>query len=121
LERHYSTRELPLLCDPLPSLSFLRPGDLINTYNDHVMLFAGFEDHGDGKLRACVYQAGTDSEARVTRNAPTIEFLRTMGYQPMRYRGMKDEKRSIVKTPLHSGRDDQHRDSFGTEFLPVSL
>jgi hypothetical protein len=90
MRRHYSTRELPALCEPVDGLLALKPGDLLNKQNDHVMLFARYEKHRDGKLRAMVYQAGSAGEARVTKNAPTIEFLTTNGYVPMRYRRMRD-------------------------------
>jgi hypothetical protein len=39
LPRSFSTRELAALCDPVTDLSQLKPGDIFNKFNAHVVLF----------------------------------------------------------------------------------
>ncbi len=85
LPRSYSTRELPALCDPLPDPSRWLPGDILNTHNSHVRLFAGWENQAAG--RAIFYEAS----ARVQRQVSAIDDMFREGYQAWRYRGMRDE------------------------------
>lgn len=85
LPRSYSTRELPDLCDPLPDPAQWLPGDILNIHNNHVRLFAGWEDRSSG--RAIFYEAS----ARVHRQVHDINDMFREGYQAWRYRGMRDE------------------------------
>lgn len=84
LPRSYSTRELPDLCDPLPDPSQWRLGDILNTHNSHVRLFAGWED--EAARLAIFYEAS----ARVQRSVHNIDDMFRDGYQAWRYRGMRD-------------------------------
>jgi hypothetical protein len=43
LPRSYSTRELTALCEPVTDLTQIRPGDIFNLHNSHVVLFACWE------------------------------------------------------------------------------
>lgn len=84
LPRSYSTRELPGLCDPVPDPADWRPGDILNTHNSHVRLFAGWEDQAAG--RAIFYEASV----RVERTVHDINEMFSDGYEAWRYRGMQD-------------------------------
>lgn len=43
LPRSYSTRELTALCGPVTDLAKVRPGDILNLHNSHVVLFSCWE------------------------------------------------------------------------------
>lgn len=88
LERSYSTRELPGLCEPLLSYDDLRPGDILNTHNAHVLLFAGWET--PSRTRILVYDTGSPPSWRVLWHPMRTEYLRNQGYRPWRYRGIRD-------------------------------
>jgi hypothetical protein len=88
LPRSYSTRELPNLCEPLPSWDDLRPGDILNTYNAHVFLFAGWSDAARSKLVA--YESGRPPHWKCVRTTLARATLQQQGFQPWRYRGMAD-------------------------------
>ena len=88
LRRSYSTRELPSLCRPVTSWPDLKPGDILNTHNAHVLLFAGWED--SGKARLIAYETGCPPDWKVIRHAIDVAWLRRLGYQAWRYRGMRD-------------------------------
>jgi hypothetical protein len=84
LPRSYSTRELPQLCDPVPDLAQLRPGDIFNTYNAHVRLFAGWADEAHTTAR--IYEAST----RVICHDVPLQPMLDQGYSAWRYRGMRE-------------------------------
>lgn len=88
LKRSVSTRELPSLCERLASYDDLRPGDIVNTHNSHVLLFAGWADAAHEKVQ--VYEAGSRPEWKVLRRTLSVAFLRQKGYVPLRYRSMRD-------------------------------
>lgn len=88
LSRPYSTRELPSICETLSDYRDLLPGDILNVHNDHVLLFAGWADPGRTKLIA--FEAGSPPTWKVLRNTIAVEYLKGLGYQPLRYRGMID-------------------------------
>ncbi len=83
LPRSYSTRELPSICKPVADWSLLRPGDIFNTPNAHVRLFAGWAD--DTRTRVVTYEAS----GRVVRFEYDLEELRADGYTAWRYPGLK--------------------------------
>jgi hypothetical protein len=85
LPRSYSTRELPGLCDPITDLSQLLPGDIFNTHNKHVRLFAGWADAAHTKMR--MYEAGP----KVTLSEHLLQKMLEEGYTAWRYREMGDE------------------------------
>lgn len=88
LERSYSTRELPGLCSRLGSYEELLPGDILNTHNAHVLIFAGWAN--PAQTRVGVYEAGCHPTWKVFRRQVRREFLEAKGYVPLRYRGLRD-------------------------------
>ena len=83
LPHSFSTRELPQLCDPVPDLAKLEPGDIFNIHNSHVRLFAGWADDAHTTVR--VYEAS----ARVIRHNIPLQPMLDQGYSAWRYRGMR--------------------------------
>lgn len=88
LPRSYSTRELGSLCDALPSWDVLLPGDILNTYNSHVMLFAVWEDAA--RTRVVAFETGVPPYWLVVRRTSSRTELETKGFQPLRYRGIAE-------------------------------
>lgn len=86
LPRAYSTRTLPSLCLPLKSYAELRPGDVLNVHNSHVLLFAGWALPNRSRLLA--YETGSPPTWKVLRHSIPMKMLREQGYRPMRYRGI---------------------------------
>lgn len=83
----HDTAALPTVCDPLPSAEDLRPGDLLNIPHRHVMLVAGWSED-----REWIYYYETgglpDYWRPGLKKAPIGELL-ALGFQPLRYRGMR--------------------------------
>jgi hypothetical protein len=88
LPRPYSTRELPDLCEPLPDFSPLKPGDILNKTNEHVLLFAAWSDVTKTSLLA--YETGSPPTWKVVCHLIPTDFLLQQGYRPFRYRAMRD-------------------------------
>ena len=88
LPRSFSTRELPALCTPLASWDELRPGDILNTHNAHVILFRGWADAGRSRLLAT--EAGVPPHWLVVHRTVARHVLERQGFQPLRYRGIID-------------------------------
>lgn len=88
LPHSYSTRKLTTLCDPVLDFADLRPGDIFNLHNAHVLLFAGWADSNRQRLRA--YEAGSPPTWKVLLNEMPLPFLTNQGYTAWRYRGMRD-------------------------------
>lgn len=88
LPRSYSTRELSRLCELLSSWDQLRPGDVLNTYNAHCLLFAGWDDTARARLIA--YETGSPPHWKVVAHTIDRAWLKSLGYEPLRYRGMRD-------------------------------
>ncbi|HAL71149.1 MAG TPA: hypothetical protein DCP71_05185 [Verrucomicrobiales bacterium] len=87
LRRSYSTRELPALCDKLAGYDDLRPGDILNTHNAHVLLFAGWAN--PARTRVSVYEAGCHPTWKVFRRQVRLEYLKQKNYLPYRYRNIR--------------------------------
>jgi cell wall-associated NlpC family hydrolase len=87
LPKAYSTRELASLCDEIP-WEDLRPGDALNIYNAHVLIFSGWTSEARTYLAA--YETGGPPDWRVTRHIIATDFLKNKGYRPLRYRGIRD-------------------------------
>ncbi len=83
LPRSYSTRELPQLCEPVRDLEKLQPGDVFNSYNAHVRLFAGWTDSTHSRVR--IYEASDKVKSQELPLKPMLEE----GYTAWRYRGMR--------------------------------
>ncbi len=88
LPRAWSTRELAQLCEPLSSWSDLRPGDILNTYNAHVMLFTGWVNAE--RTMVSTLETGRPPHWFVTRHVVPVARLKEEGFVPLRYRGMVD-------------------------------
>lgn len=88
LKRSVSTRELPSLCERLHGYEDLRPGDILNTHNSHVLLFAAWANQAHTKL--LVYEAGSQPEWKVLRRTVTVAALQKKEYECLRYRGIRD-------------------------------
>lgn len=82
LDRSYSTRELPSLCDPVTDLSQLQPGDIFNRHNAHVRLFAGWADAAHSQ--AITYEAA----AKVRRAEYSLAAMLEEGYTAWRFKGV---------------------------------
>ncbi|MBB5038518.1 NlpC/P60 family protein [Prosthecobacter dejongeii] len=88
LPRSVSTRELPQFCQRLSSYEDLRPGDILNTTNAHVVIFAGWGDAAHTQVR--VYEAGCHPDWKVLKRRIRRDFLNVKGYIPYRYLGMRE-------------------------------
>jgi hypothetical protein len=88
LPRSYSTRELPGLCEPVNDLAQLKPGDIFNTHNAHVVLFAGWTNPERTEL--LFYEAGSNPAWKVVLQKSSLSFLLDKGFTAWRYRGMVD-------------------------------
>ena len=89
LPRSYSTRELAGLCVELKSWDELKPGDILNTFNAHCLLFAGWDD--TEKTRIIAYETGSPPDWKVVSHSIEAKWLRSIGYRPFRYRKMQDQ------------------------------
>lgn len=87
LPRSYSTRELAGLCVELKSWDELQPGDILNTFNAHCLLFAGWAD--PEKKRLVAYETGCPPNWKVVQNRIDVAWLKSLGYKPLRYRNMR--------------------------------
>ena len=88
LPHAFSTRTITRFCDPVKDLGDLRPGDIFNTNNAHVLLFAGWAKQDRSRLLA--YETGAPPVMKVLLNDMGTEWLLAKGYKPWRYRGMRD-------------------------------
>ena len=88
LPRSYSTRELTALCEPVRDLTQLKPGDIFNLHNSHVVLFAAWKD--DAHQRLYAYEAGSPPSWKAQCNDIPISLLTKQGYTAWRYRGIRD-------------------------------
>lgn len=86
LSRSYSTREIPQICDPLSSWEELKPGDVLNMTNAHVLLFAGFTRKDKSEI--LVYETGCPPTWKVMKHTIQVLWLQSLGYQPWRYKGI---------------------------------
>lgn len=86
LKRAHSTRELPSISTELASFKELKTGDIINKYNEHVVLFERFTD--ENKTHFIGYQTGGPSMSFVSRGTLLISYLEAEGYKPYRYQKM---------------------------------
>lgn len=84
LDRSYSTRELPGLCDPISDFALLKPGDIFNRHNAHVRLFAGWAD--EKNLVAITFEAGP----KVRRAEYSLATLTAEGYSAWRLKSLRD-------------------------------
>lgn len=118
LPRSYSTRELPRLCQALPSARDLRAGDILNTKSAHVFLFKEWVDARKRRLR--VYEAGSPPTWKVLLGAIPLDVLERKGYKAYRYKEITD---SLPAAASFRGRPDArpnaHRNASLSPALPV--
>ena len=86
LSRPHDTRTLPTLCVPLGNLKELKPGDIVNVPGYHTILFVRWTREG----HMVGYHAAGKPWWGVHLSSISREHLDSMGYVPMRYRGMRD-------------------------------
>ena len=86
LPRKYGTATLSQVSRPLRSMSELRPGDILNTANAHVILFA--EWRGEDQKKALFYEAAPFS--KVISREYEIADLVAAGFKPMRYKKIRE-------------------------------
>ncbi|GAA5126129.1 C40 family peptidase [Luteolibacter yonseiensis] len=87
LRRPYSTREMHEICDRLESWTDLQPGDIL--LNDkHVVLFVEWLVPGKEMVG---YEAGPFPVWRVSACGLFTHKLKSQGYAPWRYRGIRDK------------------------------
>ncbi len=87
LPRAFSTRELPLLCDPLASYDDLQPGDILNTHNAHVVLFDSWYDAA--RTYFICYETGSPPTWKVQRHGLKTSQIKELGYRAFRYRNIR--------------------------------
>lgn len=80
-----STRSLGSLCTELESYDDLLPGDIINKFDSHVVLFMGYVDPERQRMR--VIEA---ARLRVKESEYGTELLRKSGFVPMRYAPLQE-------------------------------
>ena len=88
LPQAYSTRTITTLCDPIPNLRDLKPGDILNTHNSHVFLFKEWITADCSKMAA--YTTGTPPLWAVRSGMLRTKQMAPLGYTAWRYRGMRD-------------------------------
>lgn len=88
LPQVYSTRTLPSLCTPLASYDDLRAADILNSDNNHVLLFKEWKDPSHERFYA--YEAGSPPTRKVLLNDIPVSLVRGLGYKAYRYRRMQD-------------------------------
>lgn len=93
LDRPYSTRELPKLCNPLFSWEELQPGDILIIPGQHVLMFIAWDtkDHSGFTAR----EAGPLPVWKCAEHSLNTSYLQSLGYRPMRYRNMVNTSPSI--------------------------
>jgi cell wall-associated NlpC family hydrolase len=94
-----STRTLARLCDPLESYGELQPGDIVNRFDHHVMLFVAFEDEARSKLR--IIEAASP---KVRTRVVTTEWLEQHDYVPLRLQVLDD---GWAQPSRHSDKTEQ--------------
>ncbi len=112
-----STRSLGRLCHQLDSYQDLQPGDLINKFDAHAMIFAGFAD--DERTQVRVYEAAFPC---VLERSHPIELLEGQGFLPMRYKPLDERWSDIEQRPAtFSMLDEQaHEVVLGAPDSPTS-
>lgn len=88
LDHASSTRTLPGLCLALGSYELLKPGDILNTDNQHVLLFRAWKDGAHQRLLA--YETGAPPTWKVMLDDIPVTLLHGQNYRAHRYRRMRD-------------------------------
>lgn len=86
LKKRYSTWSLASICEKLPSAFALKPADIMNASNGHVVLFVKWLDRSEG--RALFYESAPFSKTLASER--NVNELASKGYIPLRYRQMRE-------------------------------
>ncbi len=87
LHKPHSTRELPALCAPI-DWHQLKTGDILIVPGAHVLMFIGWADDKQERFLGC--EAGPLPVWRCGEHHFSSAYLQSIGYRPMRYRGIRD-------------------------------
>ena len=98
LPQKQSTRSLGALSYELGSYDELEPGDILNKFDSHVVLFKSFE--GDGRSTLRVLEA---ARLRVEESVYTRKQLERSGFVPMRYKPLDSRWVSMSTDRLGAG------------------
>ncbi len=88
LSAPFSTYEIHQLCETLPDFESLRPGDVVNKENEHILLFVGWTDSEHTLMD--VYDVGCPPNWKVAKHNTYTAWLKKYGYKPLRYNGMNN-------------------------------
>lgn len=86
LRDRYSTHSFGRVCITLPSITALKPADIMNDSGNHVLMFVKWTDHE--KRRALFYEAAPFSKTLASER--DVDRMKEAGFQPMRYRYIRD-------------------------------
>ncbi len=86
LPRKYGTATLPSISRPLKSPAELLPADIMNQPGGHVLLFARWIN--PSRTKALFYEAAPFSKVRAKEY--TVADLEASGFQPLRFRDIRD-------------------------------
>ncbi|MEY2542189.1 MAG: hypothetical protein QOI22_1791 [Verrucomicrobiota bacterium] len=86
VDTRYSTATLASICQKLPDIAALRPGDIMNQPNGHVVLFVKWLDRDNG--RALFYESAPFSKTLASER--NVKEMVAAGYVPLRYRQIRD-------------------------------
>ena len=73
----------------LGSWDEMQPGDILNTYNAHCLLFAGWNDPQHKQIIA--YETGCPPDWKVVSHSIDVPWLKGLGYKPFRYKNMRSQ------------------------------
>ena len=82
-----STNSLPSLCTKLQSTSDLKAGDIMDDAGGHVILFAKWLD--DQKIRA-FNSMEASPYCKVISSTYDVRLIALAGFQPLRYKAIRD-------------------------------
>lgn len=85
LKKRYSTWSLASICEKLPSASALKPADIMNRSDGHVVLFVRWLDQT--RDRALFYESAPFSKTLASER--NVNELVARGYIPLRYRQIR--------------------------------
>ena len=93
LSTHFTTAAIPSIAAPIDDPWSMRPGDVFNKPNSHVMLFLGYTP--DRKVQ--VIEAATGGcNGRDCRNVYALGSLLGRGYVPRRFRGLEADASAVA-------------------------
>ena len=98
LPRKHSTRSIGNLCYQLDSYADLEPGDIINSFDGHVVIFESFVD--EAKTSVVVYEAGG---TRVKKSEYPVSRLKKNGFKPLRYKPLDKRWVPMELAPANLG------------------